>query len=293
MRRLACLLSLGVAVAVELQAAGPDQTALLETVLQRAGERVERFFLRAQSIVCLEVVHLQPMNSGFTADGLGRTVESELRLSWEPASDGTPPTEAQMMRKLLKVNGQEPRKNDWNNCTSPEQEAEEPQALSLLLPSQRPDYRFVLAGRTLIDRRAAFLIDYRLMRSVSVESSLVEGRDDCISFNVEGGMRGRLWIDAENFDVLRLDQALGGLVEIPLPKLARKFSGPSSWTMERWDTTIRFKPVSFENPQETLVLPESQSSIRITRGSGSPRLRTMTQYKNYQRFLTSGRIIGN
>jgi hypothetical protein len=292
MRRLACLLCL--AAAVELHAAGADHLALLESVLQRAGERVERYFLRAQSIVCLEVVHLQPMTAGLTTEGFGRTVESELRLSWEPAPDGTPSTEAQMLRRLLKVNGQEPRKDDWNNCTEPEQQGHEPQALSLLLPSQRGDYTFKLAGQATVDRRSAFLIDYRLTRAVTVESSLIEGRDDCISFNLEGGMRGRIWIDAETYDVLRLDQGLGGLVEIPLPKAAtRRSSGPTSWTMERWDTTIRFKPVTFENPAETLVLPESQSSIRITRGSGSPRLRTMTQYKNYQRFLTSGRIVGN
>lgn len=292
MRRAACLLSL--IAAVELHAAGPDPTELLSTMLQKAGERVERYFLRAQSIVCLEVVHLQPMNPGLTGDGPGRTVESELRLFWQPGADGSASTEAQMMRRLLKVNGQEPRKNDWNNCTSPEQEAQEPQALSLLLPSQRADYTFTLAGQAKIDRRSAVMIDYRLTRAVSVESSLVDGREDCISFNVEGGMRGRIWIDADSYDVLRLDQRLGGLIEIPLPKAAtRRGSSPSSWTMERWDTTIRFKPVAFENPPETLVLPESQTAIRITRGSGSPRLRTTTQYKNYQRFLTSGRIVGN
>jgi hypothetical protein len=292
MRRVACLLSL--VAAVELQAAGQDPAELLSTVLQKAAERVERYFLRAQSIVCLEVVHLQPMTSGLTTDGFGRTVESELRLFWEPGADGAASTEAQMMRRLLKVNGQEPRKNDWNNCTSPEQEAHEPQALSLLLPSQRADYTFTLAGKANIDRRSAVMLDYRLTRAVSVESSLVDGREDCISFNVEGGMRGRIWIDADTYDVLRLDQRLGGLVEIPLPKAATKrSSSPSSWTMERWDTSIRFKPVAFENPPETLVLPESQTSFRITRGSGSPRLRTTTQYKNYQRFLTSGRIVGN
>ena len=292
MRRVACLLSL--LAAVELQAVGPDPTELLATVLQRAGERVERYFLRAQSIVCLEVVHMQPMSISLSNDGLGRTVESELRLFWEPGADGAASTEAQMMRRLLKVNGQEPRKNDSSNCTSPEQEEHEPQALSLLLPSQRVDYTFALAGKGKIDRRAAVMIDYRLTRAVSVESSLVDGREDCISFNVEGGMRGRIWIDADTYDVLRLDQGLGGLVEIPLPKAAtRRGNGPSSWTMERLDTSIRFKPVAFENPTETLVLPESQMSIRVTRGSGTPRLRTMTQSKNYQRFLTSGRIVGN
>jgi hypothetical protein len=292
MRWLAC--AIGVMAVVELHAWDSEQAERLAIILQRAGERVERYFLRAQSIVCLEVVHLQPITSGWTSEGVGRTVESELRLSWEPAADGSPSTEAQMMRRLLKVNGQEPRKDDWNNCTSPEQEAQEPQALSLLLPGQRADYTFSLAGQAVLDRRAAVMIDYRLMRKVTVESSLIEGRDDCISFNLEGGMRGRIWIDVETFDVLRLDQGLGGLVNIPLPRKATlRGNGPTSWTMERWDTSIRFKQVAFENPTETLVLPESQSSLRITHGSGSPRLRTMTRYKNYQRFLTSGRVVGD
>jgi hypothetical protein len=81
------------------------------------------------------------------------------------------------------------------------------------------------------------------MRAVSVESSLIEGRDDCISFNLEGGMRGRIWIDADTYDVLRLDQGLGGLVEIPLPKAASRRSGsPSSWTMERWQVQSLHDP---------------------------------------------------
>jgi hypothetical protein len=50
--------------------------------------------------------------------------------------------------------------------------------------------------------------------------------------------------------------------------------------------------MSFTNPDETLLLPESLSSLRITRGSGTPRLRTMTEYRNYQRFLTDGRVVG-
>jgi hypothetical protein len=82
-------------------------------------------------------------------------------------------------------------------------------------------------------------------------------------------------------------------VEIPLPKAAtRRSNGPTSWTMERWDTSIRFKAVSFTNPDETLVLPASMSSIQITRGAGTPRLRTTTDYMKYRRFLTGGRIVG-
>ena len=292
MRRLAVAICL--VAAAQLHADEVGHAVDLTTVLHRAGERVERFFARAQSIVCLEIVRLQSLTSGWSSDGPGRTVESELRVSWEAADgDGGTSTEAQTLRRLLKVNGREPQKNDWNNCTAPEQQSRETQPLSLLLPGQRPDYSFALAGKTRLDGRAAILVDYRLLTEVSVESQTVEGRDDCISFELEGGLRGRLWIDAETYDVLRLDQRLSGMVEIPVPsKVTRRAGSARYWTMERWDTTIRFKPVTFENPDETLVLPASLTSLRVTRGSGTPRLRTVTNYKNYQRFLTAGRVVG-
>ncbi len=292
MRRLALAACLVAAVGLSADTSGTE--ALLETVLQRAGEQVERFLARAQSIVCLEVVQLQPMNAAWGPNGFGRTVESELRLSWQPDADGRLSIEAHMLRQLLRVNGHTPRKDDWNNCTAPEQQTQEPHVLSLLLSSERADYEFTLAGQTSIDHRTVTMIDYRVLRKASVESSMIEGRDDCVSFNLEGGLQGRIWIDAETHDVLRLDQRLSGMVEIPLPKKARaRATNPMSWTMERWDTSIRFKRVTFDNPTETLVLPESLTSIRITRGSGVPRLRTTTHYKNYQRFLTNGRVVGD
>jgi hypothetical protein len=291
MRRLAVFLTLVGAMVVT--AARIDGSEPLAAVLQRAGERVERYLTRAQSIICREIVHLQPLTSGWSSDGFARTVESELRLSWQPAMGGMPATEARALRQMLTVNGQRPRKDDWKNCTTPEQQSQEPQPLSLLLPGQRADYQFAFVGESRVDGRRTIKIDYTLVKKASVEASMVEGRDDCISFNLEGGMRGRVWIDAETYDVLRLDQGLVGMVEIPLPPEARRrANSASSWTMERWDTSIRFRPMTFQNPDETLVLPESLSSLTITRGSGTPRLRTMTEYRNYQRFLTGGRVVG-
>lgn len=290
MRPLALALSLGCVATVT---ASQDDGGALATLLQRAGEQVERYLVRAQSIVCLEVVRLIPLTSSWSSDGITRTVESELRLSWAPDEFGEASSEAQTLRQLLRVNGGKPRANDWRNCTAPEQQTEEPQPLALLLPNRRGEYEFKLSGRTRLDDRAAVMVDYRLLKKASVESSMIEGRDDCVSFNVEGGMRGRLWIDAETHDVLRLDQSLAGMVDIPLPRAASRGPGASlRWTLERMDTSIRFKPVTFSNPDETIVLPVTMSSLRITRGSGTPRLRTMTDYTKYQRFLTAGRIVG-
>ena len=288
MRRLALLLTLGSAVTVAAQ----DDAADLAAVLQRAGERVERYFTRAQSIVCREIVRWMPLTPTLVSAGFGRTVESELRLSWAPADDGTPANEARTIRELLRVNGREPQKNDWRNCTDPEQQASEPQPLSILLPAQRGGFEFKLAGRARLDGRSAIMVDYKIRKRAAVTSSLVEGRDDCVTYNIDGGTRGRVWIDADTYDVLRLDQALIGMVDIPLPKkITLPFNGATYWTAERMDTTIRFKAIAFNNPDETLVLPVTMTQFRITRGAGTSRLWTTTDYTQYRRFLTAGRIV--
>jgi len=262
----------------------------LETTLAFAAERVAAYFARAQSLVCLETVHIQPLGTGLGPDGVGRTVESELRLSWDPSEDGG--TEAATRRQVIKVNGRPPRKNDYRACTTPEQEATETQPLSMLLVEQRDEYTFALAGVDRVDKRPAIRVDYRLKAKPTVEVKMVEGLDDCVSYDVSGGRQGRLWIDAETFDVLRLDQRLSGYVEFRVPsEIARRPGATAYWTLERHDITTRFKRVSFEEPAETLVLPVSQTSINITRGAGTPRQRTITEYKAYKRFITGGRII--
>ena len=260
-------------------------------VLQRAGDRVTEYFARAQSIMCLEKVSLQRLAMGWSADGPARMVESELRLSWQPSEDDPTPTEAKTLRQVLRVNGAPPRKKDYDNCTTPEQQVSEEQPLSILLPQQREKYTFSYDGRESIDRRDAIVIAYREIRKPTVDVSMIEDNENCISFDIEGGMRGKIWVDAETHDVLRLDRSLSGLVEIPLPRKASRNGGSSEWTMERWDSSIRFKRVNFDDPQETLVLPVSATTLQITRGAGTPRLRTSTQYQAYRRFITGGRIL--
>lgn len=280
------LLALGAALSAE-QAATFDVAA----VLDRASTRVTEYFARAQALVCLEKVSLQRLGAGFGADGPARQVESELRLTWEPTPENPTPKEAKTVRQVIRVNGGTPRQKDYQNCTAPEQNAEEEQPLSILLPQQRGDYSFSAAGRAKIDGRHAMVIAFREVKKPTVDVSLVDGNEDCLSFDIEGGMQGKIWIDAETHDVLRLDRLLTGLIEIPLPQKATRRGGSLSWTMERWDSSIRFKRVTFDDPHETLILPVSSTTLQVTRGSGTPRLRTMTQYLAYRRFMTAGRVI--
>lgn len=254
---------------------------------------MEAFFSRAQSLICTETVSIQPLNHGLTSEGFARTVESELRLWWE-TNDGPPATSAQVRRQVVSVNRRPPKKNDPNNCTVQEQQETETQPLSMLLSEQRRDYQFSPAGTSRVDGRAAVMVDFRQLTPVSVDVQATDDNENCVGYELNGGLRGRLWFDEQTLDVLRLDQRLAGLVDLRLPKaLARRPGVESRWTLERWDSSIRFGSVTFRDPDESLVLPLSASTLRITRGSGSPRLRTETKYAHYKRFLTGGRVVGD
>ena len=284
---------MGLVFTAGVAAQQPANTDQLISTLQRVGERVEQYFARAQSIVCLELVRLQPLSNGLSNDGFGRNVQSELRLSWDPtAGDTDDAPEAKAVRQVLKVNGHAPRKNDHDNCTTPEQNSTETQPLSMLLPGQRVKYAFAWAGPGKLDGRSVVMLDYKELKKVTVDVKEVEGNEDCVSYDLDGGMAGRIWVDAQTFDVLRLDQRLAGMIDIRLPqKMTRRAGVNESWIVERYDSSIRFKPVSFQEPNETLILPVSMSQLRITRGAGTPRLRTTTEYSSYRRFLTGGRIV--
>jgi hypothetical protein len=264
----------------------------LATTLQRAGERVEQFFTRAQTIVSTETVRLQTLGNGLTPDGFARTVESELRLTWKAAAGADASADAQVERRVMKVNGRPPRAKSDDSCTVPEQRTTQTQPLSMLLPRQRQDYVFSFAGSGRADRRAAVMVDFKEVAKVTVRTHIENGNADCIGFDVTGGMRGRLWIDAETFDVLRLDQRLSGLVDVRLPREALKHpTSTGLWTLERLDQTLRFKPIAFQDPDEVLVLPVSSTELSVMQADGIRRLRTTTQYSRYLRMLTGGRLV--
>ncbi len=263
----------------------------LDTTLARASARVEAYFMRAQSLVCTETVSVQPLNYTLTTEGLGRTVESELRLSWEPAVDGADPPEAQFHRRVVKVNGRLKRDKDRSHCTSAERHDTETQPLSMLLPGQRDQYTFTLARPARLDGRPAITVEFKELRKATGDISIAEDDETCLSYRVEGGAQGRIWIDAESFDVLRLDQRLG-YVELKMPEqLRRRPSITQGSMLERFDITTRFKRVQFSDPEEQLVLPASSTQLFVTRGSTAARMRTSVTYSGYKRFLTGGRIV--
>ena len=268
---------LSVSIAARQKIAPPDVSAALD----RIGAHVEQYYTRARSIVCLETVRLQPLRSDLTPDGFGRRLVYELRVAWEPALDGDAPPEATVLRQIVTIDGRLSRLKDDPKPVSPE-------PLAFLLAARRRDYIFTWAGTGSTDGRSGMMLDYR---SASQKPAEVVWRDECVSVDLPGMTRGRVWIDPATGDVLRLDERLTGVYELRVPREHTRHGDPTWMMIERADSSIRYRPVAFHDPEETLMLPASIESFTVIRNSGVPRLRTTQEFSNYRRFITGGRLV--
>ena len=255
------------------------------TLLDRIGSYVEQYYARAQSVLAVETVTLQPLARDFGFDGFARRLVYELRLEWDPAVTGGQEP-ARVVRELVTVNGRPPRNGDEPRCIDPRGVSPEP--LAFLLPDRRGQFIFHPGRTDDLDGRAAAVYEFR---SVRAEPPRVEWRDECASIDLPGRSRGRIWADPDSAAILRLDESLTGMVDIPVPIDQQRKGGAAYMTVERADTSIRYRSVTFTDPDETFLLPALVESLVVVRNSGSPRLRITQSYTNYRRFVTGGRVV--
>ena len=72
--------------------------------------------------------------------------------------------------------------------------------------------------------------------------------------------------------ILRIDEHLMGQFEVDVPPENTRAT-VREMILERADSSIHYRPVSFHEPDETLMLPSSIESLTVFRGSGVPMLR--------------------
>jgi len=261
------------------------QSITADTSVARVGDYVERYYSRAQSIMVDENVAIQPLALDLRHDGFARRLTYELRVEWNPDATGDE-SPAKVTRQLIAINGRPPKPDQEPECLDPRSTSPEP--LAFLLPDRREKFVFKAAGLGRVDGRAAVMIDYR---SVRPEQPKVEWKEECVSIDLPGRARGRIWADPETSEILRLDESIIGLVDITVPRKQQRPGGSTFMTIERADSTIRYRRVAFSDPDETLVLPSSIETTTIVKNSGSPRTHISQTFTNYRRFVTGSRIV--
>jgi hypothetical protein len=265
----------------------PPAAMDLGAVLVRVGERVAEYFARAQSIVCRETVSLQTLNPDLMTDGSrARRLLYDLRIEWLPSADGSDTPVANVLREVVSVDGRRPREKDEPGCMDPKPVTPDP--LAMLLPHKQADFSFTWAGFGKVDGRAAVMLDYRSLEKGDVK---VTTNKDCLSVEVPGRNRGRVWIDQVTADVLRLDDRLTGMIDFDVPPDRSRGRSRNYMTIERADTSIRYRQMRFQDPEETLLVPTSIDTVTVIRNSGAPRVRKSQRFTDYRRFVTGGRIV--
>ncbi|MGC4085910.1 MAG: hypothetical protein QM736_28230 [Vicinamibacterales bacterium] len=287
MRRLGLAVALFVAAgtlsASAQRSAAPD---VMDTVAH-IGEYVQSYVSRAQSIICDEIVRVQEL--GYDLLGTSspaRVVVSELRVSWDAAPDGAM-LAPQVLRNLLTVNGRPPREKDLDRCFDPQ--ASTPEMLGeLFLPDNRSKFRFTARPSGKVSGRPALVIDVVDLQKGPVE---MKATDDCVEFGKPGTMKWRVWVDPATYAVLRIDQSLNTLFDVTIPPNRKHRLPERDLLLERADTSVVYRQVTFTDPDETILLPATREAVQVIRNSPSPRMRISSMYKNYRRFMTGIRIV--
>ena len=263
-------------------------------ILERVSRYVEQYYARAQSLMVEETVMVQPVLGDLAPDGFARWLIYDLRFEWTPSGDNQK-ARVDIVRELLRTNRRPAKPGDEPKCLDPAPVTPEP--LELLLPGRHGDYTFSGGGRTMLDGQEAILLEY-IPRAAGTPQATVDpkgtGDQDCIRIEVPGRVRGRIWVDPETAAVRRIDEALMGPTDVPLPREVQRrrgFGGGTHITMSRADSSVRYSPVTFTNPDETLMLPTTIENVWMTIAGGRRGTRLTQQYRNYRRFLTESRIV--
>ena len=267
------------------QSASSDNLA---DTLRNVGRRIQEWYARAQTVVSTETVWIQPLRADMTPDVFPRRLVFELRVEWDPehlGSFGLPG--ATVLRDVSSINGRAPERDRDLGCMDPKPVSPEP--LAILLPERLSESEFSPAGTTRLNGRTAVMIDYRGVAAREPEIAWV---NECVSVSLPGRLRGRVWVDAVTYDVLRIDDRLMSRFELDVPNELVRRGFVSSMVIERAESSIRYAPIQFEDPRESLMLPVSIETLTVIGGSVTRRVRMTQRLSNHRRFLTEGRIVG-
>jgi hypothetical protein len=278
------LLASAIATPDAAQRPGPSED--LAQTLSRVGQRVEQRYERAQGVLSTETVWIQPLRSDLTPAGFPRRLTFELRVGWDLDRTAPGVPAAHVLREPVGGNGRSALYGDGSGCMDPKPVS--PEQLAMLLPARLDESEFSAAGMARVDGRPALMIDYRGRSAAPPE---ITWTDACVSVALPGRSRGRIWVDAATYDVLRLDDRLVGVFEFDVPRERVRRGAARSMVIERAESSIRYRRVTFQDPEETLMLPETIDTLTVIRSGGVQRVRITQRLSGHRRFLTGGRLV--
>ena len=81
------------------------------------------------------------------------------------------------------------------------------------------------------------------------------------------------------------------MFDFRVPREHQRRGSPTFMTIERADSSIRYRRVTFEDPAETLMLPVEVDTVTVIRGGSIQRTRITQRFSGFKRFIGDARIV--
>jgi hypothetical protein len=288
-------------ICVMAQAQSRVKEIELATLLDRVGERVNTYYVDLQKFTWTDTVRQLSLGEDQTPQGNPRDLVYDMiiRLDPVPPRADTPPPLPPFfttdLSELISVDGKTFLKGDSPVRSDPK--AGDIGLLWILLwAPRRPEhnYEFSFAGRADLDGRKTLMVDIAYSPRVysvgpfDVPKTGSSNRIPSVvwqgdSFTVLIQTTGRIWIDPDTYDVLRLETRTK-------PFEFEKPDGRGKLKFE-FGMTARFRSMTVENPKQTLMVPESIETVQTVKGMQPPIVRTTHTFGNFKRFAADVKII--
>jgi hypothetical protein len=277
--------------AQEKEEAPPPGDEKLARILGRVGEGVARYQAGLFSITFAETLRQEELREDMTPKKSKQFVFETVVLREELSSDEED-YYPRVVRRLKAVDGKPARPGGKSAGPSA---AFNIQSLSFLLPKNRHLFEFSLDGEETVGGRAAYRI--RMLRPGQGEPRVEwSGGLFGTSFRVFAPYVYLMWVDAESFDVLRLESHLAAPFEFESPRTFGagpfgRFGPKRRLKYAVQDYAVRFRRERFKDPEQTLLVPESAEWVTVIEGAKQPRTRATLSFSDYRRYRSDVRVI--
>jgi hypothetical protein len=287
---LGLALALGAAAGARAQEAAPAAEGAgderLARILERAGEAVAKYQAGLFNITFNETLRDEELREDMTPKRSKEYVFETVVLREELSAEGED-FYPRSLRRLKSVDGKPAKRGGrvpfygYNI-----------QSLGLLLPKFRKLYEFTLEGEERVGGRAAYRI--RALRPGQPPPTAEWSRrllGAGMSFRALAPVYSLVWVDAENFDVLRYEQHLVAPFEFDSPRAFGAFGPSRHIRYTRQDYAVTFRRQAFKDPEQTLLVPDAAEWLYVMEGAKHPRLRATLRFSDYRRYRSDVKVI--
>jgi hypothetical protein len=288
---LALLLGARVGARAQETAAPAEGDGMLARILERVGEGVARYQAGLFGITFSETLRQEELRENMTPKKSKEFVFETVVLREELSADEED-FYPRVVRRLKSVGGRPVR--DGGKGAEPTSSFDV-QSLGFLLPKNRQLFEFSLDGEETVGGRAAYRI--RMLRPGEGEPRVEWNRRLVgMSFRVSAPFVYLIWVDAESFDVLRLESHLAAPFEFESPRTFGagpfgRFGPTRRLRYAAQDYSVRFRREQFKDPEQTMLVPESAEWLTVIEGAKRPRTRATLGFSGYRRFRSDVKVI--